>query len=511
MHRSPWTWFGVGLAAGLLGGVLLARRRDEGQHMPHFDAWQQQWIKTRGPVRAAMLAAQVQARYTDLYARQPHFTHRTLRRRLRKGILPGLALYQVLREEHTTHEVALAETETLFAAAYKGPSAFFPLLKRLPDSFAVFRAVLRWALRYGLPSEGWGLAITEDTPDCFAFEVRSHCLHRDVLATYGIPELTPIFCRMDDLLFSQLAPEIVYSRTKTLGRGDDCCDFRYCRGKPAALPTAPKAAVSYLDPIAETLLLPLCYRAMESQRPDALIRDPRAAEIVTQLDYDFVHLQRQPFQQLNVALRAREFDRAVRAFLAQCPDGIVVDIGCGLDTRFERVDNGRVVWFNLDFPEVIALREQFFAPNARCRTLATSALDLSWMDTVAQIDGRYLFLAEGVLPYLGEKEIRQLMVALGERFPGAEFMFDALPALMVRLGRLHPALRRTRAARVRWGLGDSHFAEPWGAGLHLLSDWRYYEQDEPRLGWYKWLRHVPFARDFRILRYRLGVKMPQQS
>ncbi len=151
-----------------------------------------------------------------------------------------------------------------------------------------------------------------------------------------------------------------------------------------------------MSAISETLLLPLAYRAAESRRPDGLIHDPKAIEIVAQLAYDFSKLDRQRFQQLNVGLRAREFDRAVRAFLTQHPNGVVVDIGCGLDTRFERVDNGQVTWFNLDFPEVMALRERFFAPHPRCHTLACSALEFDWMDEVAQHPGPYFFLAEAV-------------------------------------------------------------------------------------------------------------------
>ncbi len=260
--------------------------------------------------------------------------------------------------------------------------------------------------------------------------------------------------------------------------------------------------VQQLNDVSETLLLPLAYRAAESRRPDALIHDPKAAEIVAQLAYDFSKLERQRYQQLNIGLRVREFDRAVRAFLAEHPDGVVVDIGCGLDTRFERVDNGQVTWFNLDFSEVMALRERFFAPHARCYLLASSALEFAWMDEVAQHPGPYFFLAEGVFPYIAEAELKSLMLALRDHFPGAELMFDVLPALMMRVSRLHPALRQTRAAHVRWASNDSHTLETWGVG-HLLSDWRYYEQNEPRLGLYKMFRYIPFLRDFRILRYQL--------
>jgi|GEM_PF-11664 len=505
---SRWPWFGLGALAGLAGGWLLARRQRPEAAMPHLAVWQRELAKTRGAVDAALLAGRVQARYDELRARGPRFSHPALRQHLLTGILPGLALYQTLRAE-TPPEEALAEVEMLFAAAYTGPSALFPFVKRLPASFAIFRAACKWMLQRSFPSAGWGMTFVEDTPDCIAFDVRDRCLYRDVLTAFGAPELSAVFCKMDDLIYGQLAPQIIFTRTKTLGRGDECCNFRYCRGAAARAAETTKTDVQQLNDVSETLLLPLAYRAAESRRPDALLHDPRAAEIIAQLDHDFSRLERQQFQHLSVAMRAREFDRAVRAFLTQHPDGVVVDIGCGLDTRFERTcavqgDDGQVTWFNLDFPEVVALRERFFAPHPRCHTLACSVLELAWMDKVAQHPGPYFFLAEGVFPYLAEVEVKQVMLALRDRFPGAELMFDALPALMTRLSRLHPALRQTRAAQVRWAFNDSRLLETWGVG-RLLADWRYYEQNEPRLGWYKVFRYVPFLRDFRVLRYRLRI------
>lgn len=266
-----------------------------------------------------------------------------------------------------------------------------------------------------------------------------------------------------------------------------------------------KIAVEALGAVSETLLLPLACRAIESRRSDGLIHDPKAIEIVAQLAYDFARLERQRFHHLNIGLRAREFDRVVCMFMAEHPDGVVVDIGCGLDTRFERLDNGRVTWFNLDFPEVMALRERFFAPHPRCHTLACSVMEFAWMDRVAQHPGPYFFLAEGVFPYLAEDELKSLMLALRDRFPGAELMFDVLPALMMQMIRLHLAIRQTRAVQVRWATNDSRAPEKWGVG-RLLADWRCYEQDEPRLGWWcKVFRHIPFLRDFKVLRYRLGM------
>ena len=120
-----------------------------------------------------------------------------------------------------------------------------------------------------------------------------------------------------------------------------------------------------LSGVPETLLITLYLRAMESQRPDALIRDKKAEELFQKIGdeglYDFnrmksLHLSEE--NKLVIILRNREFDRCAREYLARRPDAVVVHIGCGLDTRFERVDNGQVEWYDLDLPDVIELHRR---------------------------------------------------------------------------------------------------------------------------------------------------------
>src|SRR5512137_2022171 len=171
----------------------------------------------------------------------------------------------------------------------------------------------------------------------------------------------------------------------------------------------PTHTIRNLNAVSQTLMIPLYFRAMESQRPDALVRDPKAVELVSQLDYDFSGVQRLKDEQVNYLLRMREFDRQARAFLAEHPDGVIVDLGCGLDTRFERVDNGQVEWYGLDLPEVIELRKELLEETPRSHFIASSMLDYSWMDTVSRREGkRFLFLAEGVLYYLEQADAEAL-------------------------------------------------------------------------------------------------------
>jgi len=264
----------------------------------------------------------------------------------------------------------------------------------------------------------------------------------------------------------------------------------------------PKHAIRDLNAVSKTLLIPLYYRAMESQRPDALVRDPKAVELAGQLDCDFSGVQRLENEQVNYLLRMREFDRLARAFLAEHPNGVIVDLGCGLDTRFERVDNGQVEWYGLDLPEVIELRRELLDETPRSRFIGCSVLDFSWMDVLSgQAGKRFLFLAEAVLVYLEEADVRRLVQALAERFSGAELVCEAYSPVVI---RLHP--RPPAVARPRWGLKDDRDVEAWAPGIRLLGRWYFFDEPEPRLGAFRLMRHVPFiARAVRVVHYRLGV------
>jgi O-methyltransferase involved in polyketide biosynthesis len=271
----------------------------------------------------------------------------------------------------------------------------------------------------------------------------------------------------------------------------------------------PTSSINNLDEVSQTLLIPLYFRALESQRPDALVRDPQAVEIVSRLDYDFSDVQKMKNEQVNFLLRMREFDRLARAFLAVHPDGVIVDLGCGLDTRFERIDNGQVDWYGLDLPKVIELRKELLKETSRSHFVGCSVLDFSWMDILSRQQGRrgqlgwpILFLSEAVLVYLEEENVKRLVQALAGRFPGAELACEVYSPVVL---RLHP--RPAPVAQLHWGLKDDRDIEAWVPGIRLLSQWYYFDQPEPRLGAMQLMRYFPFlAKMVRIVHYRLGSK-----
>jgi hypothetical protein len=229
----------LGLAAA--GAVAIQKRRAARPRMPHLDLWQRLLATQRGTVGAAMIAARVQAHYDALHADRPHFAQPALRMHL-EAILPGLALYQALREDGAAEAEALRIVEPLFAAAYGSvPVAKgIILLHYLPKPFVWLRAVARWYLEHRYPPEGWTIERVADNDECLAFNVY-RCFYLDVLTAYGAKALTPLYCGIDELLYRRLPPSITWERTSTLGRGAEHCDFCWRRVAPALEPPRAKA------------------------------------------------------------------------------------------------------------------------------------------------------------------------------------------------------------------------------------------------------------------------------
>ena len=273
----------------------------------------------------------------------------------------------------------------------------------------------------------------------------------------------------------------------------------------------PEIAKQTLDNVAETLLFTLYIRAMESQRSDALLKDEKAVALLDQLGGDIARLRRVQMDeedQVTIILRSRQFDRHTREFLARFPEAVVVHLGCGFDSRFERVDNGKVEWYDLDVPEVIALRRKLIGGEGpRYHLLGYSAFDPAWLDFVAAHRSRpFLFLAEGVFMYFKEDQIRSLVLALQERFAGAELVFDAFLPYLVRMNNLRMLFGGV-GARYYWGLKHGRDLEDWRKGIRLLDEWFPLDHPEPRLARVQWMRSIPFlARIIGIFHYRLGER-----
>jgi O-methyltransferase involved in polyketide biosynthesis len=217
-----------------------------------------------------------------------------------------------------------------------------------------------------------------------------------------------------------------------------------------------------LGHVQETLLIPLYGRARDASQRHPVLNDTRAGELVNSLEYDFTRFGGPSLP--GSVLRSAILDGWVRRFLTEHPHATVVELGTGLNTRFDRLDNGTVRWFDLDLADTIALRRRFFADRPRRTMVVGSVLDTDWFDVVADAPGPFLFVCEAVLVYLTENQVRRVLSQLAHRFDGSLIAFDTAGAMMLRNQHRNGSMHAV-TAKMQWVCDDPRAIEQWGPRL----------------------------------------------
>jgi O-methyltransferase involved in polyketide biosynthesis len=226
-----------------------------------------------------------------------------------------------------------------------------------------------------------------------------------------------------------------------------------------------------LTGVPETMLWTLHNRAVDALRPDRWIEDEHAVRIYRSIPYDYAKNFGTPDG--SHAIRSVMFDEAVHQWLGNHPDGTVIELACGLETQFHRVDNGQVQWVCIDLPDALAVRERFLPPSERCRHIARSALDLSWMDEVASDRPAFISM-QGLLMYFEEKDVKTLLIALLRHYPNCTVMFDTIPRWFSR--KTLKGFWKTphyKAPPMPWGVNRNEILpllDAWGIEVHFFRE-----------------------------------------
>lgn len=216
----------------------------------------------------------------------------------------------------------------------------------------------------------------------------------------------------------------------------------------------------------ETMLGTLYGRALDARRADPVLGDTAADEAVGRIDYDFSRLGVNQDTAMSVVIRARAMDQLAKAWLDRHPDAVVLHLGCGMDTRVFRLDPpATVAWFDVDYPEVIALRERIYPARPGYATIGSSVIDFAWLERVPA-DRPTLIVAEGLTMYLTSATGTELVRRLVGRFPSGRLIWDFFSTLGIKIQFLNPVVRRANA-KLHWGIDDPHELERYG--LRLLS------------------------------------------
>jgi O-methyltransferase involved in polyketide biosynthesis len=278
---------------------------------------------------------------------------------------------------------------------------------------------------------------------------------------------------------------------------------------------------SMLD-VSATMLITLYARARETTSKNPIINDSKAVEMIEIIKKEIVDSEDPIHKKIlknkynsklavTMALRSRRFDQYVREFLTKYPNGTIVNLGCGLDTRFDRTDNGEVTWFDIDFPEVIEIRRRFIKENSRHQFIDASILSPEWIIKV-KTGGPYLIIAEGVFMYLTESDVQDLLHRIHRDLGSADIVCEVTNSYWVdkmkssyMQWKFKRQLGMTGGAVFTFGIPDSRYFEEWSQDYHFLDEWTYFDDRERKLGWFNLFSFIEILRKVQwTIHYRIG-------
>ena len=239
-----------------------------------------------------------------------------------------------------------------------------------------------------------------------------------------------------------------------------------------------------LGDVQKTLMLPLLGRAIESKKKDPLLVDKKAIEIINNIDYDFQTLADKisPLSQLGWVVRSYLIDEIIKNYLEHYPTATIVNIGCGFDTTFERIDNGEVIWYDLDLPDVIEQRKNFVNESDRRKFLACSFLDYKWFDEINEREN-ILFISAGVFYYFKENDIKSFIKKIADCYPKSELVFDATSPFGIKMAN-KMVIKKSgldEKSFLNWGIKNAKEIQQFDNRIKIVSEKTFFKTCKQRL------------------------------
>jgi O-methyltransferase involved in polyketide biosynthesis len=245
-----------------------------------------------------------------------------------------------------------------------------------------------------------------------------------------------------------------------------------------------------LGSVQQTLLLPLWGRAIETQKQKPLLVDEKAVSIINTIPYDFALISKniKSLSRLSWIARSIYFDDEIKAFISLYPEATIVNIGCGLDTTFDRVDNGRIQWIDLDLPDTIELRKKYISETDRRHFIAKSVFDTSWYELIDSKNNVMLLIA-GVLYYFDEIDVKRLFGNFHAFLPGVEVIFDYASKLGIKISNKAVIEKggMDKAAYLKWGINNIMEIETWGKYITVIGNTAMYKAHKKN---YSFIRRI---------------------
>lgn len=244
--------------------------------------------------------------------------------------------------------------------------------------------------------------------------------------------------------------------------------------------------------VAQTALRILWAEYLAGKQVPEIWNNPKIDRLVENLDYDFSTLDIPSDEVLYIAVRKKTIDDLVKIFVCDNPDGIIVNLGCGLNNLHARHSGANINWYDLDLPQIITTKRQFFDETEKYQMIAESALNFSWMSKIPK-NRKALFLIEGLLPYFYEEEVKVLLEELMKQFPDQELII-----LAVSNWRVYKSQKK--AVRLSWGLSSGKIITSWYPKLELKKEYHPFAFSSS-----KWSLKMQFLHLFPIVRNQVKI------
>jgi len=266
--------------------------------------------------------------------------------------------------------------------------------------------------------------------------------------------------------------------------------------------------INNLSIVSETALFTLRSRIIESRKANPVITDPVGMELLERIENQAHEgsvksaLQRKlPVSLTNpLAIRARKYDSFAKEFIKSHPEGLIVNLGAGFDTRYWRLNNEGIKYFEVDLPEVIEAKKALIGDLIKYKMLSVSVLEEDWIKHISSLQtSNILFMAEGLFMYLPEKEVIRTFTRMSETFSNSKIIFETVNKKYTRgfwkkmvEQKMKKRMGSTAGSSYNYGVKNAKEIESYHQDIKVTEEWSYFDDEDIRPSFLKLFRNIRF-------------------
>ena len=268
--------------------------------------------------------------------------------------------------------------------------------------------------------------------------------------------------------------------------------------------------IEKISSTSKTALITLYAHSLESQEDHPILVDDKAVKMTDALSPILANSESRLLRNLSggkmsqalrvhITLRAKKYDEIAEDFVKKHPDGIIVNLGCGFDSRYDRLKQKPFLFIDLDLPEMISIKKSVFTETESYRLIGQSIFNRDWLERVKSYHCQVLFMAEGLFMYLHPEELNPWLKEVAKSFPNSYLFFETVAKKYTRgLNQKMVEVKLRRELGVEgdvsyhFGLSDSRDLEKLSNHFEWIEDWSYFDDKNPKIGWMNWMGKIRY-------------------